>query len=175
MQKGVVRKRKTPALSEYGRQLKEKQTLRNEYNLRERRFRRYVDETLSQTRLKGSAPDAFVKQLETRLDNVMYRAGFAATRAKARQMVSHGHFLCNGKPMNIPSYAVRKGDVFSVKPSSAPRTLFKDLQNVWKKFQAPSWLELDKERMSVKILSFPTLQDAQVAADIPLIFDFYSR
>lgn len=175
MQKGVVRKRKTPALSEYGRQLKEKQTLRNEYNLRERRFRRYVDETLSDMRLKGSAPDAFVQSLETRLDNVIYRAGFATTRAKARQMVSHGHFLRNGKPMNIPSYAVRKGDTMSVKPSSVSSTLFKDMQNVWKKFQAPSWLELDKERMSLKILSLPTLQDVAVGADIPLIFDFYSR
>lgn len=175
MQKGVVRKRKTQALSEYGRQLAEKQTLRREYNLKEHAFRAYVEKTLSGMRLKGSAPETFTRLLETRLDNMVYRAGFAATRAKARQMVSHGHFLCNGKPLNIASYAVRKGDVISVKHSSASSPLFKDVQNVWKKFQAPSWLELDKEHMSVQVVALPTLQESALGVDIPLIFDFYSR
>ncbi|MBI2003091.1 MAG: 30S ribosomal protein S4 [Candidatus Wildermuthbacteria bacterium] len=175
MQKGVVRKRKTQALSEYGRQLKEKQTLRNEYNLREHAFRAYVQKTLQGARLKGSAPEMFMRLLETRLDNLVYRAGFAATRAKARQMVSHGHFLVNEKPMNIPSYGVRANDRVAVKNSSLASPLFADIQNIWKKFQAPVWIELDKEHTAVKVLSLPAMHEVEIGADIPLIFDFYSR
>ena len=143
MQTGVVRKRRPTPLSEYGRQLKEKQELKNQYNLREKQMKNYVKRALGKIK-HGDTPELLLQQLERRLDNVVFRAGFAPTRRQARQMVSHGHFMFNGRKVTIPSLQVKKGDVILVRPASVQRTLFKNLLLGIKKYEAPLWLSLNK-------------------------------
>jgi len=117
MQKGIMRKRRPAPLSEYGRQLKEKQDLKAQYNLREKQFKNYVKEVLGK-RAHGDSPELFLQKLERRLDNVVFRSGLASTRKQARQMVSHGHFLVNKRKVDVPSFEVKKGDVISLRPAS---------------------------------------------------------
>ena len=174
MQKGVMRKRRPKPLSEYGRQLQEKQDLKGQYNLREKQFKRYVKEVLGK-RAHGDSPELFLQKLERRLDNVVYRAGFAPTRKQSRQMVSHGHFLVNGKKVDIPSYSVKQGDVISVRPASLERTLFKNILLGLKKYEAPSWILLNKEKPEIVIRQFPSLAEIAPSVEISLIFEFYSR
>ncbi|HEX9722156.1 MAG TPA: 30S ribosomal protein S4 [Candidatus Paceibacterota bacterium] len=174
MQKGVVRKRRTPPLSEYGRQLQEKQELKGQYNLRERQFKQYVVQTLG----KGAglnAAELLMQQLEKRLDSTVYRMGVAATRKQAKQMVSHGHFLVNGRSVNIPSYMVRREDVISLKPQHAQKTIFQNAKLTLKKYTAPTWLQLDKEKIEAKVLGVPSFDEVAPTVEIPLIFEFYSR
>ena len=175
MQKGVLRKRKPRPLSEYGRQLREKQELKEQYNLRERQFSKYVKKALSKTKRTESSPELLMRELETRLDNVIYRMGLAQTRNQSRQMVSHGHFLVNGKPSNIPSHSLKIGDVVTVHPSSLGTALFKNSQIVLKKYEAPKWLDLDKEKLEAKIVAKPTLEEIAPNVELSLIFEFYSR
>jgi small subunit ribosomal protein S4 len=174
MQKGVMRKRRPTPLSEYGRQLQEKQNLKEQYNLREKKLKSYVKEALSK-RAHGDSPELFLQKLERRLDNVVYRAGFAPTRKQARQMVGHGHFLVNARKIDVPSFEVKKGDVISVRPSSLERTLFKNTLLGLKKYEAPSWILLDKEKPEITIQKLPSLAEAAPTVEIPLIFEFYSR
>jgi len=174
MQKGVMRKRRPKPLSEYGKQLQEKQDLKGQYNLREKQFKRYVKEALGKS-AHGDSPELFLQKLERRLDNVVYRAGFAPTRKQARQMVGHGHFLVNGRKMDIPSFEVKKGDTISVRPASLERTLFKNMLLGLKKYEAPSWLLLDKEKPEILIQQFPSLTEVAPSVEIALVFEFYSR
>ena len=174
MQKGIMRKRRGTPLSEYGRQLQQKQDLRSQYNLAENQLKNYVQETLGEAG-KGDPQELFLQKLEWRLDNVVFRAGFAPSRKQARQMVSHGHFLVNGRKVDVPSFQVKKGDVISPRPSSRERTLFKNAQLSLKKYEAPSWLQLDKEKLEIAVQQLPTLAEAAPSVEIPLIFEFYSR
>lgn len=175
MQKGVVRKRRPTPLSEYGRQLQQKQELRNQYNLQERQFKKYVQETLAQKSGEGTTAEVFVGKLEQRLDNIIFRAGLASARTQARQMVSHGHFLVNGKRTKIPSYEIKTGDVITVRPSSFGSTLFKNIVMKIAKYNPPAWLELNKETLQVQRKGSPSLQDLGLGVEVPLIFEFYSR
>lgn len=176
MQTGVVRKRNTSPLSEFGRQLKEKQTLKREYNLRERQFQNYVKEVLTESRKgAGNSPELLMRRLEMRLDGVVFKMGFAATRAQARQMVTHGHFLVGGKPVDVPSMRLKKGDVITLRPSSMKKPLFQNLQLSLKKFEAPAWIQLDKEKMEAAIIGEPSLQEISPNVELSLIFEFYSR
>ena len=174
MQKGVMRKRRPKPRSEYGRQLQEKQDLKGQYNLREKQCKRYVKVALDKSG-HGDSPELFLQKLERRLDNVVYRAGFAPTRKQSRQMVSHGHFLVNGKKMDIPSFEVKKGDVITVRSASLERTLFKNVLLGLKKYETPSWMSLDKEKPEISILQFPSLAEIAPSVEISLIFEFYSR
>lgn len=176
MQKAVVRKRKPTPLSEYGRQLAQKQDLKNQYNLKERQFAKYVQETLKK-KLRGdvTAAQVFIERLEQRLDNLIFRAGIADTRAQARQMVSHGHFMVNGKRTRIPSYETHIGDVISLVPSDLAKPLFKNVVLKMKKSNPPAWLEVNKEVLEVTRKGVPTLQELGLAVEVPLIFEFYSR
>jgi len=173
MQKGVVRKRRTPPLSEYGKQLGEKQALKEQYNLRERQFRNYVKRTLGQER--GNAEEQLMQQLERRLDNVVFRMGLADTRKQARQLVSHGHIQVNGKGVRVPSYATGRGEKISVRTSSQSLPFFKNRKLSLKKYEAPSWLTLDKEVVVAEIKDSPKMADMGVTVQIPLVFEFYSR
>ncbi|MBI1984917.1 MAG: 30S ribosomal protein S4 [Candidatus Wildermuthbacteria bacterium] len=171
-----MRKRRASQLSEYGKQLQAKQELRGEYGLRERQFKGYVKKVLARKNTQGSdTNEALLQNLETRLDGIVYRMGFAKTRSQARQIVGHGHIHVNGKVMDIPSYQVQKKDVISISRSSLNTELVKNIQLAMKKFQAPSWIELDKEKMEGGIKELPKLQDVGSEADIPLVFEFYSR
>ncbi|MFH1714452.1 MAG: 30S ribosomal protein S4 [Candidatus Nealsonbacteria bacterium] len=172
---GPKKTRRFRSLSEYGKELKEKQKLKNWYNLSEKQFVAYVAKTLAARRKVENTADYLIKILETRLDNVVFRLGLAVSRSAARQLISHKHFLINGKPNNIPSHQVKKGDVISLKLKSLERKSFKDVQAGIKKYTPPSWLELKVDKMEGKVIGEPTLQEASPPAEIASIFEFYSR
>lgn len=175
MQKGIVRKRRASQLSEYGKQLQAKQALKREYDLRERQFKGYVGKVLAKKHQNIDTSEFLLQKLETRLDGVVFRMGFAQTRAQARQLVGHGHIMVGGRVMNVPSYQVKKGEVISINPASLEKTIIKNAKLSIKKFQPPSWIQLDKEKMEGSMQEFPKLQDVRSEVDIPLVFEFYSR
>jgi len=172
---GQKGKRRRVPLSEYGKELREKQKLKKWYNLGERQFRKYVKETLSQRGKTGDAATLLVRKLENRLDNVISRLGFSPSRAQVRELISHGHFLVNGKVINIPSFEVKKGDKITVSPKSRKKTVFQNLPTLLKKYKTPSWLELNVEKLEGKVTGLPSLEEAVPPAEIPLIFELYSK
>lgn len=169
-----ARKRRMRRISEYGSQLLSKQKVRLIYRVLERQFEKYVDESL---RSKGSSSDALVRNLERRLDNVVFRMGLSQARDTARQLVSHGHLKVNGKPINIPSYRVEVGDVISVKPNNLKNLYFSSvLPRYIKKYTPPEWLEVDKDTLMGKIKRMPEAGESGVELkDIQAIIEFYSR
>ena len=172
---GQKGKRRPTPLSEYGKALREKQKLKNWYNLEERQFKNYVKKILEKRGKVEDPSSLLIKTLESRLDNVVFRLGFANSRALAKQLVSHGHFLVNGRSINIPSYLVKNGDVISIKPQKIKKAIFQNLKNLLKKYKTPSWLALDVEKLEGKVIGEPTLQEAAPPAEISAIFEFYSR
>lgn len=159
-------------VSEYGAQLAEKQKLCRIYNIRERQFKRYFREASKE---KGILGENIVRKLETRLDNVVFRLGWADSRRQARQLVNHGHFLVNGKKVNIPSYQVKPKDEIKIRPSSLKKAPFKDFATKLKKHETPKWLSLDKEKIMGKVLSLPSLEDANIPVDMHMVIEYYSR
>ncbi|HID09013.1 TPA: 30S ribosomal protein S4 [Candidatus Micrarchaeota archaeon] len=158
-------------LTGYAIRLREKQKLKRIYGLREEQFRRYVEEAQS---VKGKTGTALLRILEERLDNVIYRAGFAASRAQARQLVSHGHFMINGRVVDIPSYRVEPGEVIEVKPQSKDK-LRGFIKETAEKRTPPSWLSRDLENLRIQVLSEPAEEDLDKTIDTNLIAEFYSR
>ncbi len=156
--------------SDYGIRLREKQKARRIYGVMERQFRRYFDMA---SREKGLTGENLLRLLERRLDNVVYRLGFASSRREARQLVSHGHFLVNGRSTNIPSYLVRVGDEIKVKDRS------KDIEPIQRGLSyertVPSWLDLDKEALSGKVVDLPKREDIDIEINEQMIVEFYSR
>lgn len=171
---GSKKKRRSGSFSEFAKELKEKQKLRNYYGLGECQFRNYVKFVLQKRGQGGDATLLLLKELERRLDNVVFRLGFAKSRREAKQMVSHGYFLVNGKPVNISSFATKKGIDISFKENKKEKIIFKNLSSALKSYQAPKWLDLDKEKMEGKITAEPTAEDVN-NIDISSIFEFYSR
>ncbi len=171
---GPKKKRRSGSFSEFAKELKEKQKLRNYYGLGERQFRNHVKFVLQKRGEGGDATLFLLKELERRLDNVVFRLGFARSRREAKQMVSHGYFLINGKPVNISSFATKKGIKISFKENKKEKSIFKNLAPALKSYQQPKWLELDKEKMEGKIVAEPTADDVN-NIDISSIFEFYSR
>lgn len=172
-QKAKRRRRGRP--SEYAKELREKQKLRNWYNLRERQFKNYVMKILDR---KGKVKDAsalLIQYLESRLDNVIFRLGFALSKIKARQLVSHGYFMVNKRPMNIPSHQLKKGDVVSLKPKKAEKKVVKEIRALIKRQKVPSWLEINVEKLEGKVIGIPTLEEVAPPVEMPVIFEFYSR
>ena len=169
------RRKKMSALSEYGKELSEKQKLKNWYNLGERQFKKYVKEVLA---FRGKVEDAtslLVEKLEMRLDNVIFRLGFASSRIQARQLVNHSHFLVNGKKVNIPSYQLKKGDKISLHPRFLKSKFFQNLQPKLKKQKPPPWLAFNLEKLEAEVKSLPTIEEAAPPAEISSIFEYYSR
>lgn len=153
--------------SEYGLQLEEKQGLKTTYGLREKQFHRYF--------ASGGNPEVIFGMFERRLDNVVFRCGFAKTRKAARQLVSHGHIQLNGKNINLASCQVRVGDAISLHPKSVEVGALKDLSLLLKKYEPPAWIELDKEKFQAKIVGHPTADDPLIVASIRPVIEFYSR
>lgn len=177
---GKKGKRRPKTLSEYGRELREKQKLRNWYNLRERQFRRCVKEILDTHQKRGSgtaedAPTLLIRAFESRLDNVIFRLGIAASRAQARQFISHGHFLVNGKKVKSPGYILKKGDKIGISSSGRKKSIFQGLPALLKNKQLPSWLSFSGETLEGKITGQPSLEEASPPAEISLIFEYYSK
>ena len=158
--------------SDYGMQLREKQKARRLYGVFERQFRRYFREAQRQ---KGLTGINLLILLERRLDNVIYRLGLAASRAQARQLISHGHFDINGRKTNIPSFLVSAGDVIVVRDKSKKTTHFKELAQIVDASRVPDWLRLDVKNLSGEVVSEPTRDHIDVTLSEQLIVEFYSR
>jgi len=172
---GEKRKRRPSPPSEYGKELREKQKLKNWYNLRERQFKKYVKETLKSRGRVEDATVLLIRKLESRLDNIVFRLGFAPSRAQAKQLVSHGHFLVNGKRIDIPSHHVKKGDVISFSSKSQKKNIFQTIKNSLKKYKTSSWLKLDVEKMEGEVLNEPAIEEVAPPVEISTIFEFYSK
>jgi len=164
--------RRRRRVSEYGQQLAEKQKLRRTYGISERQFKNYFKEIATQ---KGNKEELLVSKLESRLDNVVFRLGWANSRGLARQLVNHGHILVNGKKAGIPSYQVKKGDLIQIKERSKKLALFLNLKTFLKKYEVPTWLSLDKKKIEGKIVSQPKLEDIGKIGEISMIIEYYSR
>ena len=172
---GPQKKRKGGAPSEYKKSLQEKQNLKKWYGLSEKQFKRYVKETLAKMGKVDDVSAELIRKLEKRLDNVIFRLGFAKSRVQARQLVSHRYFLINGKTVNIPSYQVQKEDVVSLKENKKAKGVFKELANELKRKEIPLWLSMNKEKLEAKTIGEPNLEEVKPPAEISLIFEFYSR
>ncbi|OAN44386.1 30S ribosomal protein S4 [Chloroflexus islandicus] len=161
-------------LSDYGMQLREKQKAKFLYGVLERQFRRLFEQA---SRRSGVTGEYLLSLLERRLDNVVYRLGFATTRAQARQLVNHGHIVVDGRKTNIPSYTVKVGQVIAVRPQSRSRTYFKNLvdSGALNKHRAPEWLRLNAADLSGTVVSLPRREDAEAGINEQLIVEFYSR
>jgi len=167
-QHGELRRKQT----EYGKRLREKQKLRRIYNVREEQFIRYFEMA---TKMPGNTGENFLRLLERRLDNVVYRLGFALSRNHARQMVVHGHIMVNGRTVDIPSYLVDVGDVISVKEDMRDNPDVQMALEVRGEWTVPSWLSRDSEALTGRILSLPTRDQIDVPVDENLVVEFYSR
>jgi len=169
--KGSKRKRRG-GISEFGKQLAEKQRLKRIYGISERQFKKYVKEAMT---AKGDTREILMRRLEMRLDNILFRLGWARSRTMARQLVSHGHILINEKRVSIPSYQVKKDQVISLGPKIRQSNLMKDLSTLLKRFEAPVWLASDKDKIEAKVLNQPTADDLGDLNIAGLVAEFYSR
>lgn len=168
-QHGLKRK---PRLTEFGSQLREKQKAKALYGILEKQFRNYY---LKASKKIGNTSEYLLQLLETRLDNVVYRAGFAQTRRQARQLVSHGHVLVNEKKCNVPSRQVSTSDVISLKPSLSKSKYVEQIDTHLKMHDAPQWLNVEKARRTAQVLAMPTAQDAEKSIAVNMIVEYYSR
>ena len=168
-QHGQARKRK---MSNYGEQMREKQKVKRIYGIAERQFRGYY---FRASRMKGVTGENLLVLLERRLDNIVYRFGFASDHAEARQLVRHGHFAVNGKRVNIPSYLVRSGDVVTVGERSKKIKRIEESLAAVERRGVPSWLELNKEAFSGKVKAMPAREDFTMPIREQLIVELYSK
>ena len=167
-QHGLARGRRP---SQYGEQLREKQKVRKLYGVSERQFRNLFH---TATKTEGITGEVFLRLLELRLDNAVYRMGLAPSRMAARQLVSHGHVTLNGRKLDVPSARVREGDVVALAEGSSTKEAFKELGKTMPS-DAPSWLQLDAKNLSGKIVAQPAMDDIGHHMNMRLIVEFYSR
>ena len=159
-------------MREYGLQMREKQKTRRYYGVLEKQFVNYFEEA---DRKEGMTGENLICLLERRLDNVVYRMGFAASHKEARQLVLHGHFTVNGKKVNIPSLIIKAGDVISVKEASRDSVKFKALAEAAANANAPKWLEVKAEAMTATVLTLPAREDVDFDFNEQLIVELYSK
>jgi len=165
-------KRANKKMSEYGLQLREKQKAKFIYGVLEKPFRNYYAKA---DRMKGMTGENLMILLERRLDNVIFRLGFARTRKEARQIVDHKHVLVNGKLVNIPSYLIKAGDVVEIKESAKSSQRYKDILEVTGARLVPAWLEADQEALKGTVKELPTREEIDVPVDEMLIVELYSK
>lgn len=159
-------------VSEYGVQLKEKQKLKFIYGVLEKPFHHYFEIA---SKMEGQAGNNLITVLESRLDSVIYRMGYALTRRDARQIATHGHFLVNGRRVDIPSYRVKVGDVITLRDKSKSSAKFKEIAEQTSSRVAPLWLEMNREQFSAKIVRMPTIEDIDYEVAPHLIVELYSK
>jgi len=171
---GVHGKKFSRRPSEFGIQLQSKQKVKNTYRMLERQFKNWVKDAVQS---KDETTSAIVRRLERRLDNFVYRAGFAQSRDQARQIINHGHILVNGKKVSVPSYEVKFGDSIKIREGSAKSKFFTLLMPQWiKNHQAPKWIEVNKDPLSAKVSGIPTIEESGLEGkDIQSIIEYYSR
>ena len=165
-QHGQARKKQ----SDYGNQLREKQKAKRFYGVQETQFRNLFDKAAKKS---GKTGDNLLIMLETRLDNAVFRLGFAASRKEARQLVTHGHFTINGKKANIPSMEVKAGDVIAVKSRSQQSPKFKEIKEM--QITVPQWMDVDVNKLEGKILALPTREQIDTPVAEHLIVELYSK
>jgi len=168
-QHGRARKAK---MAGYGVQLREKQKVKRTYGVLESQFRRYFE---AADRQKGVTGELLLQMLERRLDNVVYRLGFATSRAQARQLVRHGHFLVNGKKVDIPSFAVRSGDSIAIRSGSAQNPTIQHAMEEVKGRGIPEWLNFDSAALAGRISQLPTREQINLPVQEQLIVELYSK
>ena len=168
-QHGQARNKKA---SEYGKQLRTKQFARRYYGVLEGQFRHYFELA---TKMEGQAGENLLSILESRLDNVVYRLGFAASRAEARQLVTHGHFTVNGRKVNIPSYLVKPGQVVALKEGSRQLEKFKGIIEANSARPVPQWLDLDRSKLEAKVVALAKREDIDLPIEETLIVELYSK
>lgn len=167
-QHGQARKK----MSEYGLQLREKQKVRRYYGVLEGQFEKYFEMA---SKAKGVTGENLLSILESRMDNVVYRAGFAMSRPEARQLVRHGHFTVNGKKVNIPSYLIKAGDVITVKETSRNSVKIKNVCDATAGKPKAKWLDVDVDNMQVKVVSLAAREDIDLPIEEHLIVELYSK
>ncbi len=165
-------KRANKKMSEYGLQLREKQKAKFIYGVLEKPFRNYYKKA---SRMKGLAGENLMTMLESRLDNVLFRAGFGRTRMETRQIVDHKHVLVNGKCVNIPSYLVKAGDVVSIKEDAKSSQRYKDVLEVTAGRLTPEWLDVDQENLVATVKQLPTREMIDVPVNEMLIVELYNK
>jgi len=167
-----VHQQRRRKVSDFALQLREKQKARRMYGVLERQMMNTFEDAAE---VKGATGETLLQSLERRLDNTVYRAGFAKSRSQARQLVAHGHILVNGRASKTPSHAVQAGDAISVKESSRSSSYFKD-QVSWAKTQTrPGWIETDPEAFTARVLALPTRDQIEAQVNTQLIVEYYSR
>jgi len=159
-------------VSEYGNQLREKQKAKRYYGILERQFEGYFELA---SKKRGQTGENLLSILESRLDNVVYRLGFAMSRAEARQLVRHGHFTVNGKKVNIPSYRVKPGEVIALKESSKNLEKIKSVIEANSFRQPPKWLDFDRDNLTAKVVALPNKEDIDLPIQEHLIVELYSK
>ena len=159
-------------VSEYGMQLKEKQKLKFIYGVLEKQFYHYYEIA---TKMEGQAGNNIIVLLESRLDNVVYRMGMALTRREARQLVNHGHFLVNGKRVDIPSYRIKVGDVITLRDKSKSSVKFKENVEKTKSRIVPLWLDENRDEFKATVTRMPTSEDLDYEVEAHLIVELYSK
>lgn len=160
-------------LTEYGKQLNQKQKVKRMYGVTEKQFRKHLNEAIKQ---KGIAGDNLIAKLETRLDNVVFRMGLATSRAAARNLVSHGHILVNGRCLNVPSAYIKMGDEISIKSTKKDKNYFVNRKALLQKnLEIPGWVSFDPKKMEGKVVSLPSKNDVNISIDIQEVVEFYSR
>lgn len=166
--KGKVR------LTEFGTQLREKQKAKRTYRLLETQFRNYYEKAINQT---GNTGEIMLLLIESRFDNVIYRAGFAPSRDLSRQLVNHGHFMVNGKPVDIASFQLKAGDVITVKPNKQADAYWTAFGKIGDQVRGeiPTWLQVDRKNFKVTVNQLPTNEMIQSSINMTLIVEFYSR
>lgn len=159
-------------LSDYGIRLREKQKVKRIYGISEKQMRKYYDMAIN---MPGQAGHNLLQLLERRLDNVVYRLGFAQSRAQARQMVNHGFFLVNGKPVDIPSFLVKPGDVIELREKYRNNPIIQESLEVRQQRGVPAWLELEPENFRGRVRTLPSREDITMPIQESYIIEFYSR
>lgn len=159
-------------LSDYGLQLQEKQKAKKFYGLLEKQFRLTFEKASNK---QGDAGVNFLRMLEMRLDNVIYRLGWASSRSQARQLVSHGHIVVSGRKTDIPSFSVKTGNVIKIKKTSENNRFFRNLSEKLKKAERPSWLNFDATDLSAKVLHEPKETDLPQNINVQMIIEYYSK
>ncbi len=168
---GGMSGKRPKALTEYGTQLVEKQKIRFSYGITERQLSNYVKKASA---IKGAGTaEKFYEELESRLDNAVYRMGLAPSRRGARQMVSHGHFLVGDHKVTVPSYALKAGDTIKIREGSKISKLFENLATRLKDYNSPSWIKFDIEKLEGKVLDKP--KNTETFLDLNAVLEFYSR
>ncbi|MFH0769881.1 MAG: 30S ribosomal protein S4 [Candidatus Peregrinibacteria bacterium] len=158
--------------SEFAQQMMEKQKVRDIYGLSERQFSRLYREA---TATKGQTGEVMKQLLERRLDNAVYRAGFAMTRMQSRQFAGHGHFFVNGKRVTVPSYELKAGDTVTVRPASKGSPVFASIHAAHEKYMPPKWMKVDAAALCMEVVTLPDPENAEQGIDMRQVIEYYSR